>query len=108
MMTDPVGASDLGASVEMIHAYSLMHDDLPCMDDAALRRGEPTTHRVFMYMPLEHSEDLQTQEWCVALFGELAGDSFQRPLFRVQGGIGLFGSASVDSIGFVVLPRSVE
>ncbi len=39
-------AYDLGASLEMIHAYSLMHDDLPCMDDAALRRGEPTTHKL--------------------------------------------------------------
>jgi geranylgeranyl pyrophosphate synthase len=37
---------DLAASLEMIHAYSLMHDDLPCMDDAALRRGRATTHRV--------------------------------------------------------------
>lgn len=39
-------AYDLGASLEMIHAYSLMHDDLPCMDDAELRRGRLTTHRV--------------------------------------------------------------
>jgi farnesyl diphosphate synthase/geranylgeranyl diphosphate synthase type II len=37
---------DLAASLEMIHAYSLMHDDLPCMDDAELRRGRPSTHRV--------------------------------------------------------------
>jgi len=37
---------DLAASLELIHAYSLMHDDLPCMDDADLRRGRPTTHRV--------------------------------------------------------------
>lgn len=36
---------DLAVSLEMIHAYSLMHDDLPCMDDAELRRGHPTTHR---------------------------------------------------------------
>lgn len=35
---------DLSASVEAIHAYSLLHDDLPCMDDAALRRGRPTVH----------------------------------------------------------------
>ena len=34
-------------SVEMIHNYSLIHDDLPCMDDDDLRRGEPTNHRVF-------------------------------------------------------------
>lgn len=38
---------DLAASIELIHAYSLMHDDLPCMDDAPLRRGRPTPHTVF-------------------------------------------------------------
>ena len=38
-------------------------------------------------------------------FGGLAGDSFDRPIFRLDGAIGLFGSASVDSLGFVVLPR---
>src|SRR5512145_806363 len=32
------------ASVELIHAYSLVHDDLPCMDDDVLRRGKPTCH----------------------------------------------------------------
>ncbi len=37
--------------------------------------------------------------------GSLAGDNFERPLFNVDGGIGIFGSASVDSVGFVVLPR---
>jgi len=36
---------DYAVSLEVIHAYSLMHDDLPSMDDAALRRGRPTTHR---------------------------------------------------------------
>lgn len=34
-------------AVEMIHAYSLIHDDLPCMDDDDLRRGRPTSHKVF-------------------------------------------------------------
>ena len=38
-------------------------------------------------------------------FGGLAGDTFERPFFQVEGGIGLFVSASVDSVGFVVLPR---
>ncbi|MDE2812976.1 MAG: DUF4249 family protein [Gemmatimonadota bacterium] len=38
-------------------------------------------------------------------FGGMAGDNFERPFFQVEGGIGLFGSASVDSVGFVVLPR---
>ena len=36
-----------GAAVELIHAYSLVHDDLPCMDDDVLRRGRPTCHVAF-------------------------------------------------------------
>lgn len=42
----PAAVHDLAVALELIHAYSLMHDDLPCMDDAALRRGEPTTWKV--------------------------------------------------------------
>ncbi|MCJ7627939.1 MAG: polyprenyl synthetase family protein [Longimicrobiales bacterium] len=47
------GIYRLAVSLELIHAYSLMHDDLPCMDDADLRRGEATTHKV-------HGEALTT------------------------------------------------
>ena len=39
--------ADLAAAVEVVHAYSLVHDDLPCMDNDDLRRGQPTTHRAF-------------------------------------------------------------
>ena len=35
------------AAVEMIHAYSLVHDDMPCMDDDDLRRGKPTVHKKY-------------------------------------------------------------
>ena len=38
---------DMACAVEMIHTYSLIHDDLPSMDDDALRRGKPTSHMVF-------------------------------------------------------------
>jgi len=38
---------ELAAAVEVVHAYSLVHDDLPCMDNDDLRRGRPTTHRAF-------------------------------------------------------------
>ena len=38
---------NLAASVELIHAYSLIHDDLPAMDNADLRRGQPTCHKIF-------------------------------------------------------------
>ncbi|MBD1378790.1 polyprenyl synthetase family protein [Metabacillus arenae] len=37
----------VGCAIEMIHTYSLIHDDLPCMDDDDLRRGKPTNHKVF-------------------------------------------------------------
>jgi geranylgeranyl pyrophosphate synthase len=44
------GTSDAGvlaAAIEIVHAYSLIHDDLPCMDDDDMRRGRPTVHRAF-------------------------------------------------------------
>ena len=44
---DPDALDAPAAAVELIHAYSLVHDDLPAMDDDDLRRGRPTTHRVF-------------------------------------------------------------
>jgi len=40
-------AMGLARAIEMIHTYSLIHDDLPCMDDDDLRRGRPTNHKVF-------------------------------------------------------------
>jgi geranylgeranyl diphosphate synthase type II len=40
-------ALPVAAALEMVHTYSLVHDDLPCMDDDDLRRGKPTSHRVF-------------------------------------------------------------
>src|SRR5205085_7006736 len=40
-------AAMLAAAIEIVHAYSLVHDDLPCMDDDDIRRGRPTVHRQF-------------------------------------------------------------
>jgi geranylgeranyl diphosphate synthase type II len=40
-------ARDLAAAIEVVHAYSLVHDDLPCMDDDDMCRGRPTVHRMF-------------------------------------------------------------
>lgn len=44
---DPVAALRVAAAIECVHTYSLVHDDLPCMDDDDLRRGQPTVHRAF-------------------------------------------------------------
>ena len=43
----PMGAAALGAALEMLHTYSLIHDDLPALDNDDLRRGQPTCHVVF-------------------------------------------------------------
>jgi len=44
---EPAAAMPLACAVECIHTYSLIHDDLPCMDDDDLRRGKPTNHKVY-------------------------------------------------------------
>ena len=44
---EPSAALPFAAAVEMIHTFSLIHDDLPCMDNDDLRRGRPTNHKVF-------------------------------------------------------------
>jgi farnesyl diphosphate synthase len=44
---DRLRALRAGCAIEAIHVYSLIHDDLPCMDDADLRRGKPTIHKAF-------------------------------------------------------------
>ena len=44
---DEACASRTAAAIEVLHTYSLVHDDLPCMDDDDLRRGRPTTHKAF-------------------------------------------------------------
>ena len=46
---DVKAALPFACAVEMIHTYSLIHDDLPCMDNDDLRRGKPTNHKVFGY-----------------------------------------------------------
>src|SRR6201996_1818750 len=43
----PAGVEDLGSAIEMIHTYSLIHDDLPALDNDDLRRGKPTCHVVY-------------------------------------------------------------
>src|ERR1035437_6804193 len=60
------GSARSAAAVEMIHAYSLVHDDMPCMDDDALRRGKPTVH-------VKYGEAT----------GLLAGDALQAQAFLV-------------------------
>ncbi|NLB29881.1 MAG: hypothetical protein GX823_06660, partial [Clostridiales bacterium] len=69
---DELSALDAACAVELLHAYSLIHDDLPAMDDDDLRRGKPSNHKVF-------------GEWRAIL----AGDALQAAAFEKIAGCGL-------------------
>src|SRR5438874_11709626 len=60
----PAGIDDLGAALEMLHTYSLIHDDLPALDNDDLRRGRPTCHKVFgEAIAILSGDALQTQAY---------------------------------------------
>jgi geranylgeranyl diphosphate synthase type II len=60
----PAGIEGLGAALEMLHTYSLIHDDLPALDNDDLRRGRPTCHKVFgEAIAILAGDALQTQAY---------------------------------------------
>src|SRR5438552_10838709 len=60
----PAGIDELGAALEMLHTYSLIHDDLPALDNDDLRRGKPTCHKVFgEALAILAGDALQTQAY---------------------------------------------
>ena len=60
----PAGIEDLGAALEMLHTYSLIHDDLPALDNDDLRRGRPTCHKAFgEAIAILAGDALQTQSY---------------------------------------------
>ncbi|MGH9644921.1 MAG: polyprenyl synthetase family protein [Terriglobales bacterium] len=60
----PVGIENLGAALEMLHTYSLIHDDLPALDNDDLRRGRPTCHKAFgEAIAILAGDALQTQAY---------------------------------------------
>jgi geranylgeranyl diphosphate synthase type II len=62
--TVPAGIEELGAALEMLHTYSLIHDDLPALDNDDMRRGRPTSHKVFgEAIAILAGDALQTQAY---------------------------------------------
>jgi geranylgeranyl diphosphate synthase type II len=60
----PAGIEELGAALEMLHTYSLIHDDLPALDNDDLRRGRPTCHKVYgEAVAILAGDALQTQAY---------------------------------------------
>jgi geranylgeranyl diphosphate synthase type II len=80
----PGGIERLGAALEMLHTYSLIHDDLPALDNDDLRRGQPTCH---------------------VIYGEaiaiLAGDALQTRAFEVLAGLDSPAAATVQIVGLI-------
>jgi farnesyl diphosphate synthase len=107
---DPARLRVLAAAIEMIHAYSLIHDDLPCMDDDVLRRGKPTCHvRFDEATALLAGDALQARAF--ELFGEhvLANDPAQqlRMLARFGQACGSRGMAGGQAIDLANTGRAV-
>lgn len=97
-------ALPVAAAIEMIHAYSLIHDDLPCMDDAELRRGIPANHKEFGEgMAVLAGDGLLTQAFIVlsdlpALVGISADCSLKiiGEIAQAAGTAGLIGGQVAD------------
>jgi len=88
------------AAVEMIHAYSLVHDDMPCMDDDDLRRGKPTVHRQYdEATALLVGDALQSQAFDVLSGGALEPArkvAMLSQLARAAGAAGMCGGQAID------------
>lgn len=91
-----------GVAIEAVHAYSLVHDDLPCMDDDALRHGKPTVHKAFgEAMAVLVGDALQAFAFEVLSDQATSGDPFVRAelvavLARTAGAGGMVGGQALD------------
>ena len=103
----PGDASGLAAAIEVVHAYSLVHDDLPCMDDDAMRRGRPTVHVVYgvpaataagmAMVPLAARAAYEAAEGLGLSAAEAA--DIVRVLMQASGAAGMIGGQLLDLEG---------
>jgi farnesyl diphosphate synthase len=101
----PDYARRVAAAVELVHAYSLVHDDLPCMDDDDMRRGRPTVHvRYDEATAVLTGDALLTLAFEVLTDERTAADprvraELVRSLARAAGGHGMVGGQMLDLLG---------
>lgn len=110
----PEEALDFACGVEMLHTYSLIHDDLPCMDNDDLRRGKPTCHKVFGETAATLAGDaLQAEAFRAVLSAKVAWNDPSAPgaaaaiLAQAAGAAGMCGGQYLDTVGDGK-PRTVE
>ncbi len=95
-------ALQVAAAIEMVHAYSLVHDDLPAMDDSDLRRGRPTCHKAFdEATAILAGDGLLTLAFEVLAHSDTHGDPAVRcelvtALATAAGGSGMVGGQMID------------
>jgi len=98
--TDDEAVWNAAAALECIHVYSLIHDDLPCMDDDALRRGKPTVHIAFdEAMAVLAGDALQTRAFEILTSLETAVDNkleLVAELASASGVNGMIGGQVID------------
>jgi farnesyl diphosphate synthase len=106
--------SRAACALEMIHAYSLVHDDMPCMDDDALRRGKPTVHKKYNEATaLLVGDALQAQAFLV-LSEANASAELKLPMIslmaRAAGSVGMCGGQAIDlaSVGVALSLPELE
>ena len=96
-------ALPLACGLEMVHTYSLIHDDLPCMDDDDLRRGKPTNHKVYgEAMAVLAGDALLTAAFETLASADLpAGDAVRAVscLSKAAGPAGMVGGQVLDLLG---------
>ena len=97
----PAGVEELGAALEMLHTYSLIHDDLPALDNDDLRRGRPTCHVVFgEAIAILAGDALQTQTYEVLARLRCAPEARVRIIEEIAHGTGtidgMIGGQVVD------------
>lgn len=101
-------------AVEMIHAYSLVHDDMPCMDDDALRRGKPTVHKQYdEATALLVGDALQAQAFLLLSEGQASAEHkipMLQLLAKAAGSVGMCGGQAIDldSVGISLNRAQLE
>ncbi|MFA9275321.1 MAG: polyprenyl synthetase family protein [Candidatus Aquirickettsiella gammari] len=92
--------SRAACALEMIHAYSLVHDDMPCMDDDALRRGKPTVHKKYdEATALLVGDALQAQAFLILSEAQACADHklpMLQLLAQASGSTGMCGGQAID------------
>jgi farnesyl diphosphate synthase len=112
---DKAALERAACAVEMIHAYSLVHDDMPCMDDDALRRGKPTVHIAYdEATALLVGDALQSQAFLVLAEAGTVPPARQLAMLRLlahaSGSAGMCGGQAIDldSVGISLTLEQLE